>query len=264
VIMLGLPRSGSLAVHKYFQCRGWTSSHYCCGRAGGATSFPCLDAEGPTCGDCVWENLKNHRPAFDHCGGEDGTTNSVQVWSQYDVETADAWFLPQHFALGLLHQSYPNATWILNTRGSSREWAESIFHWHSMTRRFFKSFHLPLDPPHAITKTPPGPKDKVTAEEVELDMTRQLKARVYNETEHLRKLVLLQRIYENHTATIYQWARQFPSHPFLHITVDDEETSLAALDQTFGFDSKETGSKCQWNFESPTDDWKDFRFPFGA
>jgi hypothetical protein len=49
--------------------------------------------------------------------------------------------------------------------------------------------------------------EKVTAEEIEQDMQRQLESRVYNQTEHVRKLALLQRIYENHTATVYQWAR---------------------------------------------------------
>lgn len=261
VILLGFPRSGSLAIHRWFECQGWTSSHYCCGGNGSggntATKFPCLDENAPTCGDCVLKNLKNHRLAFENCG----TTRTV--WSQYDVETADGWFLPQHFALGLLHESYPNATWILNTRNSSREWAESIFHWHSMTRRFLTSFDLEVEPHHAMTNPPPGPHDKVTAEEIEADMQRQLEARVYNQTEHLRKLVLLEKIYKNHTATIYQWASQFPSHQFVHITVDDDHHhSVAALQRVFGLDS--TTKNCPWTFESPTNDWKNFTFPFGS
>lgn len=249
VILLGLPRSGSIAVHDYFQCHERQSAHYCCG--GKSTQFPCLDEQ--TCGDCVLKNLQGHRPAFDNCGEV-----PILVWSQFDVETADAWFLPQHFSLGLLHQAYPNATWILNTRGSAREWAESIFHWHSLTRRFLTSFGLPLDAPHAITIPPPSPRDKVTAEDIEMDMQRQLDARVHNDTEHLRKLALLQRIYENHTATVYQWAHQFSSHLFLHINVDDD-ASLRLLDQVFSLDSAKQG--CQWTFQSPTQDWKDFVFP---
>jgi hypothetical protein len=279
VILLGLPRSGSLAIHEYFQCHGWKSAHYCCGHKTtlATTKFPCLDDAGPTCGDCVLKNLKGHRPAFSECGknrGDEMITGmgvDVVVWSQFDVETADAWFLPQHFALGLLHQAYPNATWILNTRRSAREWAESVYHWHGMTRRLFTSFDLPVEPPHAMTIPPPSAKDKVTAEEIEQDMQRQLEARVYNQTEHLRKLALLQRIYENHTATVYQWARQFPSHPFVHLNVDDNgEDILSILDQTFGFfDDDKTSttsqSRChrQWNFQSPTEDWKDFSLPFG-
>ncbi len=252
VILLGLPRSGSLAIHDYFQCHGWKSAHYCCG--GTSTKFPCLKEQ--TCGDCVLKNLKGHRPAFVECG--DG---QVLIWSQFDVETADAWFLPQHFALGLLHQAYPNATWILNTRGSAREWAESVFHWHSMTRRFLTTFGLPVEPLHAMTIPPPSPDEKVTPREIEVDMQRQLDARVYNQTEHLRKFALLQRTYDNHTATIYHWAYQFQSHPFLHINVDDASSSLKLLDQVFDLNS--ASKKCQWTFQSPTEDWKDFAFPFG-
>lgn len=199
--------------------------------------------------------MKKHHPPFERCGKD-----QVLVWSQFDVETPDKWFLPQHFALGLLHEAYPNATWILNTRGSSREWAESVFHWHSMTRRFFATYGLPLDPPHAMTIPPPSPEDTVTPEEIELDMQLQLDARVYNRTEHLRKLALLQRIYENHTATIYHWVYQFPTHPFLHVNVD-EKSSLKLLDRAFHLDSD--SRQCAWTFQSPTDDWKDFTFPFG-
>ena len=119
VILLGFPRSGSLAIHQFFQCHGWNSAHYCCGSdtaERSATQFPCLDEAGPTCGDCVLKNLKGHRPAFTDCkkkGKEENQNNNnnnniinhenMMIWSQFDVETADAWFLPQHFALGLLH-----------------------------------------------------------------------------------------------------------------------------------------------------------------
>ena len=250
IILVGLPRSGSSAIHDYFQCHGWSSVHYCCG--GKSTSFPCLDE--PTCGKCILKNMKNHQHPFEGCGPE-----KVLVWSQFDVETADKWFLPQHFALGLLHEAYPNATWILNTRGSSREWAESVFHWHSTTSRFFATYGLRLEPRHALTIPPPSPDDAVTAEEIESDMQLQLDARVRNRTEHLRKFVLLKRIYENHTATIYRWVHQFPSHPFLHVNVD-EKSSLKLLDRAFQLDSDER--RCGWTFRSPTDDWKDFTFPF--
>jgi hypothetical protein len=197
--------------------------------------------------------MKKHRLPFESCGSD-----QVLVWSQFDVETSDKWFLPQHFALGLLHDAYPNATWILNTRESSREWAESVLHWHSMTSRFFATYGQPL---YAMTIPPPSPDDTVTAEEIESDMQLQLDARIHNRTEHLRKLAILQHIYENHTATIYRWAYQFPTHPFLHVNVD-EKSSLALLDQAFQLDSD--NQRCLWTFRSPTDDWKDFTFPFGT
>ncbi|KAL3937217.1 MAG: hypothetical protein SGBAC_007625, partial [Bacillariaceae sp.] len=132
IILMGLPRSGSLALHEYFQCQGMTSRHYCCSdvseddasTAANKTSFPCPNQK--TCGDCVLTNLKGaDTKAFDSCSGGSGGSDGklVQVWSAFDVETDQGWFLPQHFALGLLHQQYPNAIWILNTRSKPEDWA---------------------------------------------------------------------------------------------------------------------------------------------
>ncbi len=179
------------------------------------------------------------------------------------METAETWFLPQHFALGLLHESYPNATWILQTRGSSREWAESIYHWHSMTRRIFDAFSLPMNPSHAISQAP-DPKTRVSKEEIVIDMEQQLQARVYNTTEHLRKLVLLEWIYENHTASIYRWANQFNTHSLIHINVDDAKSTTERLDRVLGehLDLSRGRGRCEWTYRSQTDDWKDFSFPF--
>lgn len=259
VILLGLPRSGSLALHHYFECHGFASAHYCCGhKVPRATGFPCLGGAGPPCGECILKNLQAHLPAFQECGPPN--KGLIQVWSQFDLETNEAWFLPQHFTLGPLHQAYPNATWILNRRDKARDWAESIYHWHSHTRRLLTSFGLGLDTPRAGDK--PAASAKVSEAEVKHDMQIQLDARVYNRTEHLRKLVLLERIYLNHSATIRQWASQFREHKYLEINVDDD-SSLVILDEAFGFDSVGMGEgKCHWTFSPPTSDWKNFSLPF--
>jgi hypothetical protein len=249
ILLVGLPRSGSLAFHQYFTCNGKPSAHYCCDGSD-RTRFPC-EQPSKTCGACILQKMQSHQESiFDDCQA------SAQVWSQFDVETADAWFLPQHFALGLLHQTYPNATWILNRRGDSRRWAKSVLHWNSMTRRLFHSYGMDLYP-HPIPP-PPDSSTKVTAEELEVDMAKSLHERVYNRTEYLRKWTLLERIYDNHTATIQAWARQFPSHRLIEIDVDDD-ASLAILDKAFGYASP---GKCDWSFEAPDDDWKDFSLPF--
>lgn len=188
------------------------------------------------------------------------------------METSETWFLPQHFTLGLLHQSYPNATWILQTRSSARDWAESIYHWHSRTRRIFHAYEIEIDPPHTMSSIPVDPSTTVTEEDVEIDMELQLKGRIYNQTEHRRKLMVLERIYQNHTATIYQWANQFRSHKLIHINVDDPQSSIRGLNNALGImdsdhgkkKNKKKGPSCEWTFQSTTsgDDWKDFSFPF--
>jgi hypothetical protein len=54
-------------------------------------------------------NFTLKEPPFQGCG-------KCDVWSQFDGETQDpyAWFLPHHFGLLLLHQAYPNATFVMN------------------------------------------------------------------------------------------------------------------------------------------------------
>ena len=262
IILVGLPHSGSLAIHEYLKCHGLSSIHYCCDGSS-KTDFPCQSNK--SCGDCVLRNLQARRPAFDRCAAGESRppTTMPQVWSRFDKETAETWVLPQHFALGLLHEAYPTATWILQTRGSSKEWAESIYHWHSMTRRIFNAFGLPMDPPHALSPTP-DPNSVVSKEEIEADMERQLQTRVYNQTEHRRKLELLELVYDSHTTTIYQWATQFDTHNLVHINVDDPTVSIQRLHQALGLHSimSHGGGRCEWTFRSPTDDWKDFSFPF--
>jgi len=245
IILVGLPYSGSLAVHDYVKCHGLSSIHYCCDGSTN-TEFPC-----PSCGECILKNLQsNHsQPPFDGCfsSSEQTIPNDV-VWSRYDMETSETWFLPQHFTLGLLHQSYPNATWILQTRSSARDWAESIYHWHSRTRRIFHAYEIEIDPPHTMSSIPVDPSTTVTEEDVEIDMELQLKA------------------------TIYQWANQFRSHKLIHINVDDPQSSIRGLNNALGImdsdhgkkKNKKKGPSCEWTFQSTTsgDDWKDFSFPF--
>lgn len=285
ILIMGLPNSGSLALHRYFQCRGMTSQHYCCGGGDSSeadTKFPC-PASTTTCGQCVLTNMKERKLPFEKCHP---SHRKVQVWSSFDVETQDEWFLPQHFAIGLLHEAYPNATWILNERSSSQAWAESILHWHSKTRRLFASYRLPLHP-HPIPP-PPNSSEKVPHDRIVRDMERALQERVYNVTDHRRKLTVLRRLYQNHSQTIRLWARQFPlQHRLLVINVDDPPSIiLQALDEVFAATDDEKGNaakkvvsltgimssnidlknsnqtKCSWSFEPPDNDWMNFELPF--
>lgn len=265
IILVGLPRSGSLAMHEYFDCQGLKSRHYCChdNPQDPQTSFPCPGSK--TCGKCVLQNLKsNSKKAFDEC--DENNDNRIQVWSDFDVETDKGWFLPQHFALGLLHQQYPNAIWILNTRQRPRDWAMSIYHWHSMTRRFLYSFGLNdgiLDEePKSISK--PDQTAHLTAEDVEQDLGRSV-ARVSSTILHARReriVAILEQIYANHTRTIQAWGHQFPSHRLMEINVDEDDSVIRSrLDNAFG-KHYNTKQKCDWNFQAPDDDWRNFSLPY--
>lgn len=289
IIIMGLPNSGSIALHRYFQCRGMGSRHYCCGVGDGEddfenTQFPCrapskATATARTCGECVLNNMKERRAPFDGC--HPGSTDSIQVWSSFDVETQEEWFLPQHFAIGLLQEAYPNATWILNRRSSPEVWAESIVHWHSKTRRLFASYHLPMYP-HPVM-SPPATDHRVSHKEILHDMNRVLLENIYNETDYIRKATLLQKLYRNHTQTIRAWAKQFPlkqqpqhrrrpQRKLWEINVDDDPaTVLRTLDTAFPFgsepregdDNRNTNSlSCGWTYIAPDKDWENFKLPF--
>ena len=150
------------------------------------------------CGECILNQLQQHLPPSDqtssslslssssldvhtifeqhinpNCGiSSNDNQNHHHVWSSFHVEINDpyfGYFLPQHYMLSLLHVAYPNATWILNTRGKSPTqskrhrsnnndkqndshndnqgallWSKSIMHWKSITERILNSFHVPL------------------------------------------------------------------------------------------------------------------------
>ncbi|CAJ1968419.1 unnamed protein product [Cylindrotheca closterium] len=302
IILMGLPRSGSLAIHEYFECRGMTSRHYCCGDGDGddnandndsnnsrKTSFPCPNQK--TCGDCVLTNLKGNAKAFDGChGGSGGNVggvggdadnggSSIQVWSAFDVETDQGWFLPQHFALGLLQEQYPNAIWILNFRSNASDWAKSIYHWHSLTRRFLHSFgHLTEDQgiwddlePSSVSK--PARTAQVTAEQVEEDLERSV-ARVLDTTKQQQReskrdeiLAILEEIYQKHTERIVNWGRQFPAHRLIEIQVDGDDvgsTIQSKLDKAFGvnYHQQSSQTECKFKFDPPDNDWQDFSLPY--
>src|SRR3569623_272964 len=133
---MGLNRSGSSAIHEFFDCHNIHTAHYCCHNSQ-RTQFPC---DTLTCGACVYSILNHSRPAFQGCG-------NYQVYAQWDVETSNpfAWFLPQHYTLPLIHEQYPQSTWILNARETPEQWADSVLHWYSITQRMLQSFGYQYD-----------------------------------------------------------------------------------------------------------------------
>jgi hypothetical protein len=249
IIVLGLPRSGSLAVHTFFSCNGIRSSHHCCSRSSekqtqspgdsnndahdAPISFPCGgsddDDENPTttCGACVHRNMGRNQKPFQDCG-------DYQVYSQFDVETGDpfSWFLPQHFALPLLHEAYPDSTWILNRRGSSKQWAANVLHWYSVTNRLFQSFGIDYyhDAAVAAEQEPP---DTLTQGALVKEIQRSF-ARMHNETDHARRLQSLQGVYEQHLDKVRAYAAQATSqHTLIEIDVDDPLQAGNMLTQAF-------------------------------
>ena len=106
VINLGLPKTGSSTLHSFFQCGGFSSSHWRCGNR--------------TCAGCISENLKRRLPPFAGCG-------EFQVWSQMDDPNGDPrkCFFPQVDALENLYRHYPDAIYLLPKRNPG-SWVRSV------------------------------------------------------------------------------------------------------------------------------------------
>jgi Sulfotransferase domain len=253
LLVMGLPRSGSNAIHDFFTCNTIKSAHYCCDTDHSApdgqisrSKFPCRKDQ-VTCGSCVLQNMKTERPPFEGCG-------DYYVWSQFDVETTEpfAWFIPQNKALPLLSEAYPNAAFILNTRETAGVWADSVLHWHSITTRIFNSFDLKvIDSMDDYTPD----EDKVSYESLMHDAQVSLDA-ASDPNELKRKRELLIQVYERHNNKIRAWAERY-NHPLMEINVDypgageDLGKAFKMSDECWNFDADEVDN-----------DWKNFSFPF--
>jgi hypothetical protein len=252
VLVLGLPRSGSLAVHNFFTCNGVRSSNYCCSSSEShsldqnvSTSFPCGDGER-TCGACVFDNFKNGSHPFQGCG-------DYQVYSQFDVETGDpfAWFLPQYFTLPVLHESYPESTWILNRRNSSKQWATNVLHWYSVSNRLMNSFGIEYH--LSGTVNPNKARRPSNRQNIGPEVDKAI-IRAENATEHERRLNELQDVYQRHLDQVRAFA-QANSHALIEINVDDPLDARNVLARSF----PGTRGNC-FDFDAPAldNDWKDF------
>ena len=208
--------------------------------------FPC---DKQACGSCVYHNLNASRPAFDNCG------DGYAVHAQFDVEISDpfAWFLPQHYALPLLHDAYPASTWILNSRETPERWADSVLHWYSVTNRILNSFGHTYHEGAAASSTV-GLEREVTVEALtrELDVSIR-RANAY--LAHERRRRLLVDLYVDHEQAVHDFAAQY-GHPLLVLDVDSP--SAGQVLQAF-FAEKKLKPEC-WSFDGAAldNDWMDF------
>ena len=326
VLVMGLPRCASLSIHNFFKCHGHISRHYCCHDDESSiqpTSFPCSPVEKesekssselPTsCGACVFNKIKlladeaaltnmtrSYYDVFEDCKFT-STGKKIQVYSQFDVETGNpfSWFLPQHFALPLLHGSdaYAPTIWILNRRASAEIWADSVLHWYSLTVRLFNAFDIPYHrySDDTINNNNNGNNDNdddgdgngriidgvvaTTRTSVSMGLAEEFSQghmyralqesvdRAADPAQHARRRKELISIYENHLNRIRQYvARQQPPRQIelIEINVDDPSAG-DKLASALGMDDITIKNKKDcWGFDADSfdNDWKNFSFPF--
>jgi Sulfotransferase domain len=250
ILVMGLPRSGAIAIHEYLTCLGLRSSHYCCEDKEQTTQFPCHKQR--SCGACVHSNILSNKPAFTNCGDYD-------VYTDFSVETTEpySWFLPQHFALPILRRDYPDAVWILNTR-STKNWSTNVLHWFSVTNRFLNAFHVPYH--RDLARITPALQEELTSQQLYRELELSLE-RSQNEEEHKRRLEAVGTIYEQHTARVRQFARSNSDVQFIEINVDEDGPEVIHQKLAVAFRQGGTDSACVWKFDAEEldNDWNEFK-----
>ena len=113
VINLGLPKTGSTTLHHFFQCGGFSSSHWFCGGK-------------KKCAECIRANLKNGSAPLEGC-------DNFAVFTQIDDPSLlpSSCYFPQVDALQALYRHYPHALFLLPRRNSGA-WTRSVRKWSMM------------------------------------------------------------------------------------------------------------------------------------
>ena len=109
--VVGMPKAGTTSLSAFFSCKRLRVSHQVCGHQ--------------TCAGCIKKNMEQHRSALHGC-------DQYDVYTQLDYEIGFCFFPQRH--LEVLHDSYPDSIFILNTR-EPINWVNSVTNWGNMRSR---------------------------------------------------------------------------------------------------------------------------------
>jgi hypothetical protein len=172
--------------------------------------------------ECLLRQLRQNRGMLDGCGAGKldvfaeingprptrGHPRTGQVGYLLDDGTVDydgpgpRIFLPQHFRIMDLHESSPDATWILNWRDPG-EWVDSLMKWDNVTHaQFLNEYYMQGAIPHIPT-----------------------------DAEDKRELLI--RLYVEHHEMVRDFVRRHPSHALVEVNITAPNAG-AALADAFG------------------------------
>lgn len=260
IIVMGLPKSGTTSISAYFRCGRIASSHFSCeiaeedvgSKEDGADSWrncrlpPTRGTDAgsfPLCAVCIERNILQGWPPLEGCGPYDvfaeldsaehplpSVTSSKRnlrswpSWSQLlSVSASDVQPLcsyPQITHLDAIHDAYPNATFILNTRPVGH-WIRSVSKWSANGNDKQKEGVGYLR--QVLTKCDlPG-----------------LPAGIGSRDEELASF------YHTHSRRLQNFVHKNPSHALVEIDIEADETAVI-MEEAFGI-----SSEC-WNQHNPT------------
>jgi hypothetical protein len=205
IIVVGFPKAGTSSLFGFFHCNGLYSQHwYCCGEQ--------LEARkgGPgTMADCMLYNLEHDLPILDGCGDYDVYTEingprrmaGKIPWSHPRAQI----FLPQHYYLQGIHEQYPQATFILNTRPTD-EWVHSVRTWgNRLATQFANEVHSMEDGALPLPRS---------GEQMDLFLTN---------------------LFDDHSELVKDFVKEHPSHTLIEVDISRNETGKLLAD-AFGLE----------------------------
>ena len=158
VLNVGMPKSGSTTLHRYYTCKGLNSTHWTDNTPGGFEGLCMRDAV--RAGLPPLETCSHHAQAlmqmdvafpFGHRNQRYGTSE------HHSVSSRDDCFFPQLSVLEELHAENEDATFVLTFR-PVRDWVNSMVNWYELMERLRKC-HLPNLPrgiPDLSSSSPGG------------------------------------------------------------------------------------------------------------
>jgi len=198
VIVVGLAKSGTSSVEKFFRCGGVSSiSHYYC------DVTPTSNSGGIKqhyCGLCMKAAVEAGCAPLASCGGYD-------VWAQIEalpnkkmvqVMGKAICYFPQREALEAIHAESPNATFVLPIRPTD-DWISSVDRWGNL-RSFLREACGDLI----------GGRRGSNAD--------------------------LRRFYEGHSELVRNFVKRHPSHALVQLDVGNGNEG-SVLEEAFGIDS---------------------------
>jgi len=245
VISVGFPKAGSTSVFSYFNCGGYASSHYTCKKMtptpertdkcgpciennlahGRPPWSKCLQKLGRCghqddwCGPCVRDNVAAGRPPLDGCGDFDVYAEINYSYRETGKNGAFKIYLPQVDHLELLHEAYPQATFVLNYRAFD-SWVKSVDKWFAMRERYVNS---------EIRGLPAGVG---------------------------KKNLELRQFYEGHYRRVRQFVKDHPSHALVEVDIESDNAGKT-MEEAFGIDAAcwgQANSNAENNVSRPNRD----------
>jgi Sulfotransferase domain len=198
IIVVGMPKSGTSSVTKFFQKQQKQffkrACHFGCAIPVDANGYGTYNNKtfGRYLGVCMAEAKEKKLPLIKTCG-------DYEVIGQMDFSKANKCYMPQITMLQELHDEHPDATFILNLR-NVHHWTSSVSRWGGMHTRLSRFCGENVGPKNA-------------------------------------KGISLRTWYQEHTTRIRQFVADHPTHALVEIDVESPATG-PRMASIFGLDEQ--------------------------